>query len=90
MPATTFRLAYPLGPHDAEGLLVHPVSGRLYVVTKSLTGAGIYAAPPTLAATGTNRLTRVASAPALIKAASFSSDGSSFVLSGRYSLYVSR
>lgn len=88
--ATTFRLAYPDHPRDAEGLLVHPVSGRLYIVSKSVTGAGIYAAPSTLSTTGINRLTRVASAPPLIKAASFSPDGSRFVLSGRYSVYVYR
>ena len=90
VPVTTYRLAYPDRPRDAEGLLVHPVSGRLYIVSKSLTGAGIYAAPSTLSTTKVNRLTRVASAPSLIKAASFSPDGSRFVLSGRYSVYVYR
>ena len=87
---TTYWLAYPDGRHDAEGLLVHPVTGRLFVVTKSVSGAGIYAAPSTLSTDRVNRLSRVASAPPLIKAAAFSPDGSKLVLSGRYSIYVYR
>lgn len=35
-PAEAIRLRYPDGKHDAETLLVHPVSGNLYVVTKVL------------------------------------------------------
>jgi DNA-binding beta-propeller fold protein YncE len=88
--ATTYRLAYPDGRHNAEGVMVNPVTGRLYVVTKSVSGAGIYQAPANLSASSVNRLTRVASAPSLIKAASFSPDGSRFVLSGRYWVYVYR
>lgn len=30
----TFPFRYPDGPHNAETLLVHPVTGRIYVVTK--------------------------------------------------------
>ena len=33
-PAEAIRLQYPDGKHDAEALLVHPVSGNLYIVTK--------------------------------------------------------
>ena len=32
--AEAIRLRYPDGKHDAEALLVHPVSGDLYIVTK--------------------------------------------------------
>lgn len=35
-PAEAIRLRYPDGKHNAETLLVHPVSGNLYVVTKVL------------------------------------------------------
>lgn len=86
--ATSYSFAYPDGPHNAEGLMVHPVSGRLYIVTKASSGAGIYAAPSTLSTTRTNNLTRVASAPSLIKAATFSPDGRRFILSGGSLLYV--
>lgn len=46
---TDFRLRYPDGPGDAEGLAVHPRTGRLYVVSKPLAGpAKVYAAPQPL------------------------------------------
>lgn len=54
--AERFSLAYPDGPHDAEALLVHPGTGRLYVVTKQIFGAGVYAAPSELDPDGVNRL----------------------------------
>jgi hypothetical protein len=42
--ATRVDLRYDDGPHDAETLLVHPVDGRTWVVTKSAGGdAGVYA-----------------------------------------------
>jgi hypothetical protein len=34
-PAMAFRLRYPDGPHNAEALLVHPVTGDLYIVSKA-------------------------------------------------------
>jgi hypothetical protein len=55
-------LTYPDGPHDAETLLVDPVRGDLYVVTKNwtLTGrSGVYRAPGALAAGSTTRLEHV-------------------------------
>ena len=59
---TSFRLRYPDGPGDAEALLVHPRTGRLYVVTKPLAGpAKVYAAPAALDAEGPNALELVAS-----------------------------
>ena len=60
-PPTSFRLRYVDGPGDAEALLVHPRTGRLYVVTKPLAGtAGVYAAPERLDPDGPNALTLVA------------------------------
>lgn len=38
-------LRYPDGPADAEVLLADPRSGRLYLVTKTLLGARLYAVP---------------------------------------------
>jgi hypothetical protein len=60
-PPVSFRLRYDDGPGDAETLLVHPRTGRLYVVNKPLGGsAGLYAAPEVLDPAGPNALTRVA------------------------------
>jgi hypothetical protein len=44
-PAEALRLRYPDGSHDAEALLVHPRTGRIYLVVKEKsTKPGIYAA----------------------------------------------
>ena len=57
----SFRLRYPDGPGDAEALLVHPRTGRLYVVSKPLAGpAKVYAGPERLDADGPNALALVA------------------------------
>jgi len=37
-PATAFHLRYPDGPHNSETLLVHPVSGDLYIISKANSG----------------------------------------------------
>lgn len=78
--ATRFDLRYPDGRHNAEGIMVHPRTGRLYVVTKSESGGAVYRAPENLSTGSVNRLTRVASAPAKITAASFAPGGRRFVL----------
>lgn len=63
-PPTSFRLRYEDGPGDAEALLVHPRTGRLYVVTKPLAGpAKVYAAPERLDPHWPNALSLVAEIP---------------------------
>ena len=44
-PVRVLRLRYPDGPRDAEALLADPRDGRLYVVSKNLFGAELYAVP---------------------------------------------
>lgn len=41
-PAEALRLKYPDGAHNAEALLVHPLTGDLYVVTKAAQSAAVY------------------------------------------------
>lgn len=44
-PAEKIRLRYPDGKHDSEALLIHPKTGRIYVVTKvPLINATVYTA----------------------------------------------
>jgi hypothetical protein len=50
-------LAYPTSPQDAETLLVHPKTGRIYVVTKTSQGAQVFRVP---IAEGTGELEWVA------------------------------
>jgi hypothetical protein len=55
----TFRLAYPDGAHNAEALLIDPLTGDLYVVTKEPVRARVYvcvAADLTTAAPATLKL----------------------------------
>lgn len=75
--ATWFRFTYPDGPHDAEALLVHPVTGRLLIATKSPGGGGLYRAPTDLVTSerGTNPLVRVASVPFLVTDGAYLPDG---------------
>lgn len=54
----SFELRYPDGAHDAETLLVHPRTGRLFVAVKEFIGR-LYAAPRRLDPDGPNELTRV-------------------------------
>lgn len=48
LPATALRFTWPDGPHDAEALFVHPVTGVITVITKEITGpARLYRFPGT-------------------------------------------
>lgn len=58
-----YHLVYPDGPHNAETLMRDPVTGVLYVVTKSPSGGTLYQVPKPLSRTGTNLLTPLASVP---------------------------
>lgn len=83
-----YRFSYPDGAHDAEALLVDP-NGRIIIATKELVGGALYRAPRRLvtADRGTNRLTRVAGAPALITDGAYLPDGR-FVLRSYTSVFV--
>jgi len=73
-------LTYPDGAHNAEALLVHPRTGRLYVVTKGLLGGEVMAAPATLRADRPNVLRPVARVGGLVTDGAFLPDGRHAVL----------
>lgn len=75
-------LVYPDGPHDAETLLVRPQTGRLFVVTKSFTGAVVYQAPMHLQPGQTYQLERVGSVPGLLTDGTFLPDGRHVLVRG--------
>lgn len=59
-PAEAIRLRYPDGKFDAEALLVHPTTGRIYIVTKVMIANPIvYEAAPPFAAGKTVTMTRL-------------------------------
>ncbi|MDQ3615197.1 MAG: hypothetical protein M3393_00915 [Actinomycetota bacterium] len=78
--AEVFSLAYPDEPQDAEALLRHPKTGRLYVVTKAVTGGTVYAVPPSLDPGRNNRMTKVGQTSGLTTDGSFFPDGEHIML----------
>jgi hypothetical protein len=80
--ATKYTFVYPNGSNNAETLMVHPVSGRLYIVTKNTSGGdgAIYEAPATLSTSTTNKLTKVGWAPGRATAGDWAPDGKSFMV----------
>jgi hypothetical protein len=87
-PGPSYRLVYPDGPHDAEALLAHPRTGRLFVVTKEVLGGTVYAAPSALRAGADNQLQRIADAPGIVTDGAFFPDGRHLVLRSYGSAYV--
>lgn len=80
--ATRYDLAYPDGARDAEALLVHPRTGRLYVVSKGLFRGEVYAAPRRLDPSQVNLLRPVGRAGGLVTDAAFLPDGRHALLRG--------
>lgn len=76
----TIDLVYPDGGQDAEALLVHPVTGRLYVATKGIFGGRLYAAPPELAGDAPNTLGLVGETTGIVTDGAFFPDGEHLVL----------
>ena len=76
----SFRLVYPDGPADAEALLAHPRTGRLFVVTKGVFGGEVYAAPSALRADAPNRLRLLGDAPGIVTDGAFFPDGRHLLL----------
>jgi hypothetical protein len=80
--APRFGLRYPGGPRDAETLLAHPVTGRLFVVSKTVFGGVVYAAPRRLVAGEVHRLRPFARVPGLLTDGAFWPDGDHVLLRG--------
>ena len=81
-PAEAIRLRYPDGAHDAETLLVHPLSGHIYIITKVvIANPAVYEATPPFTAGKAITMTRLGpvSVPSLfggiITGGSISPDG---------------
>ncbi|PVG81229.1 hypothetical protein DDE18_18960 [Nocardioides gansuensis] len=77
----TIDLVYPEGqPRDAEALLAHPVTGRLYVVTKGVFAGELLAAPPELADDAPNHLGALGQMPGIVTDGAFFPDGRHLVV----------
>lgn len=81
--AAQYVVKYADGPRDAESLMVHPKTGRIYIASKKEGGGGLYEGPERLSASGTNVFRRIDEVPWVTDGA-FSPDGTKLALRGYY------
>ncbi|MFD7610362.1 WD40 repeat domain-containing protein [Streptomyces sp. NPDC059828] len=82
--ATQYTVKYADGPRDAEALMVHPKTGRVYIASKKDGGGGLYEGPERLVKNGTNVFRRIGEVPWVTDGA-FSPDGKELVLRSYFS-----
>ncbi|TRV74246.1 esterase-like activity of phytase family protein [Streptomyces sp. 130] len=82
--ATQFDVKYADGPRNAEALMVHPKTGRVYIASKNEDGGGLYEGPAKLTTGGDNVFKRVGEVPWVTDGA-FSPDGKELVLRSYFS-----
>ncbi|MFF3622569.1 WD40 repeat domain-containing protein [Streptomyces sp. NPDC002467] len=81
--ATQFTVRYADGPRNAEALMVHPVTGRVYIASKDESKGGLYEGPAELSTGSSNVFRRVADVPWVTDGA-FSPDGTRLTLRGYF------
>jgi DNA-binding beta-propeller fold protein YncE len=89
LPAVRYRFRYADGARNAEGIMVNPVTGRLFVVSKEFSGS-VYQAPKKLRSDRVNVLRKVGTAPIMATDAAYAPDGSSYVIRTYFSATVFR
>ncbi len=77
---TSYDVRYPGGPADAETLLRHPGTDQLFVVTKSVFGGRVLAAPTELRAARVTVLRDVGDVAGLVTDGAFFPDGRHLVV----------
>ncbi|WP_369242761.1 WD40 repeat domain-containing protein [Streptomyces sp. R21] len=82
--ATQYVVKYADGARDAEALMVHPKTGRVYIVSKNEDGGGLYEAPAQLTTSGTNVFKRIADIDLWTTDAAFSPDGKQLAVRGYF------
>ncbi|MCI3272250.1 WD40 repeat domain-containing protein [Streptomyces cylindrosporus] len=80
--ATQYVVKYTDGSRDAESLLVHPKTGRVYIIDKHEDGGHLYEGPATLSSTGTNVFKPVKPIDLWATDAAFSPNGERIVVRG--------
>ncbi|MDJ0345205.1 hypothetical protein QMK19_33650 [Streptomyces sp. H10-C2] len=78
-----YTVQYQGGPRNAEALMVHPKTGRVYIASKNQDGGNLYAGPKTLSTHGVNIFRPIAEVP-WVTDGSFSPDGTRLVLRGYF------
>ncbi|WNF28715.1 WD40 repeat domain-containing protein [Streptomyces sp. C11-1] len=85
--AVQYDVKYADGPRNAEALMVHPKTGRVYIASKNGDGGGLYEGPAKLTTGAVNTFRRVDEVPWVTDGA-FSPDGGSLVLRSYFSARV--
>ncbi|MFF3913199.1 WD40 repeat domain-containing protein [Streptomyces sp. NPDC001852] len=80
--ATQYVVKYANGPRDAESLVVHPKTGRVYIINKKEDGGHLYEGPATLSTSGTNIFRPIAAVDLWATDAAFSPDGRQLAVRG--------
>ncbi|MET9291110.1 hypothetical protein [Streptomyces sp. NPDC003077] len=83
--ATQYTATYADGPRDAEALMVHPKTGRVYIASKKKTGGALYEGPAHLSPDGGGIVFRkVRDVDLWVTDGAFSPDGTRLVLRGYF------
>ncbi|MEU2425055.1 WD40 repeat domain-containing protein [Streptomyces sp. NPDC007851] len=82
--ATQYVVKYANGARNAESLVVHPRTGRVYIIDKKEDGGHLYEGPATLSASGTNIFRPVATVDLWATDAAFSPDGRQLTVRGYF------
>ncbi|MEW1660289.1 hypothetical protein [Streptomyces sp. NPDC093707] len=89
--AEQFTVRYADGPRDAEALMVHPKTGRVYLASKKRDGgAALYEGPAQLSTTGSNTFRKVAPVDLWVTDGAFSPDGTRLALRGYFTARMYR
>ncbi|WP_371661658.1 WD40 repeat domain-containing protein [Streptomyces sp. NBC_00280] len=82
--AKQYVVKYSDGSRDAESLVVHPKTGRVYIIDKQEDGGHLYAGPAKLSSSGTNVFRPVAAVDMWATDAAFSPDGQQLAVRGYF------
>lgn len=82
--ATQYVVKYSDGSRDAESMVVHPRTGRVYIIDKQEDGGHLYEGPAELSPSGTNVYKPVAPVDLWATDAAFSPDGKRLAVRGYF------
>ncbi|MFF1484476.1 WD40 repeat domain-containing protein [Streptomyces sp. NPDC058319] len=82
--ATQYVVKYSDGARNAESLIVHPKTGRVYIIDKKEDGGHLFEGPAHLSASGTNVFKPIAPVDLWATDAAFSPDGTRLAVRGYF------
>lgn len=82
--ATQYVVKYSDGARNAESLIVHPKTGRVYIIDKKEDGGHLFEGPARLSSSGTNYFKPVAAVDLWATDAAFSPDGRQLAVRGYF------